>query len=178
MVLRKAADQQSSLEARFERRRFTRRADLPNNIRLTIAANALHAMMNGVWGAITGLADEYDISRPFIYSLADTLKEAGQFLFGEMVEFVPAASPRERSIQMMLSLRMEARSSVSAISTVMRRFAYELPSTGSISQILSRIGGWLPTMLSTENGIIRYLGFLEDKLSARVSQIWAGASFA
>jgi hypothetical protein len=45
MVLRKAADQQSSLEARFDRRRFTRRADLTNNIRLTIAANALHAMM-------------------------------------------------------------------------------------------------------------------------------------
>lgn len=150
MVLRKAADQQSSLEARFERRRFTRRPDLTNNIRLTIAANALHAMMNGVWGAITRLADEYEISRPFVYSLADTLKEAGQFLFGEMAEFVPASSPRERSIQMMLSLRMEARSSVSAISTVMRRFAYELPSTGSISQILSRIGGWLPTTLSTE----------------------------
>jgi len=80
MILRKSADRQSSLEARFERRRFTRRADLTNSIRLTIAANALHAMMNGVWGAITSLADEYEISRPFVYSLADTLKEAGQFL--------------------------------------------------------------------------------------------------
>jgi hypothetical protein len=69
MVLRKAADQQSSLEARFERRRFTRRADLTNNIRLTIAANALHAMMNGVWEAITSLADEYDISRPLVCRL-------------------------------------------------------------------------------------------------------------
>ncbi|MEJ2331105.1 MAG: hypothetical protein P8Z33_15080 [Gammaproteobacteria bacterium] len=171
MVLRKAADQQSSLEARFERRRFTRRPDLTNNIRLTIAANALHAMMNGVWGAITRLADEYEISRPFVYSLADTLKEAGQFLFGEMAEFVPASSPRERSIQMMLSLRMEARSSVSAISTVMRRFAYELPSTGSISQILSRIGGWLPTTLSTENGIIRYLVFASDEIFSKTTPI-------
>jgi hypothetical protein len=171
MVLRKAADQQSSLEARFERRRFTRRADLTNNIRLTIAANALHAMMNGVWGAITGLADEYDISRPFVYSLADTLKEAKQFVFGERVEFVPAASPRERSIQMMLSLRMEARSSVSAISTVMRRFAYELASAGSISQILSRIGGWLPTTLSTENGIIRYLVFASDGIFSKTTPI-------
>jgi len=171
MVLRKAAAQQSSLEAQFERRRFTRRPDLTNNIRLTIAANALHAMMNGVWGAITGLADEYEISRPFVYSLADTLKEAGQFLFGEMGEFVPGASPRERSIQMMLSLRMEARSSVSAIATVMRRFAYELPSTGSISQILSRIGGWLPTTLTPENAIVRYLVFASDEIFSKTTPI-------
>ena len=98
MVLPKSADHQSLLEARFERRRFTRRADLTNSIRLTIAADALHAMINGVWGTITNLADEYGISRPFVYSLADTLKEAGQFLFGETAEFVPASSPRELSI--------------------------------------------------------------------------------
>ena len=171
MVLRKPADPQSSLEARFERRRFTRRADLTNSIRLTIAANALYAMMNGVWGTITHLADEYEISRPFVYSLADTLKEAGQFLFGEMVEFVSASCPREQAIEMMLSLRMEARSSVSAISTVMSRFAYELSSTGSISQILSRIGGWLPTTLSTENGITRYLVFASDEIFSKTTPI-------
>ena len=59
MVLPKSADRQSLLESRFERRRFTRRADLTNSIRLTIAADALHAMLSGVWGTITNLADEY-----------------------------------------------------------------------------------------------------------------------
>ena len=171
MVLPKSADHQSLLEARFERRRFTRRADLTNSIRLTIAADALHAMINGVWGTITNLADEYGISRPFVYSLADTLKEAGQFLFGETAEFVPASSPRELSIQMMLSLRMEARSSIGAVSTVMKRFGCELPSTGSISQVLSRIGGWLPTTLSTENGIIRYLVFASDEIFSKTLPI-------
>jgi hypothetical protein len=104
MVLRKLADRQSLLEGRFQRRRFTRRADLTNSIRLTIAANALHAMIHGVWGAITSLADEYGISRPFVYSLADTLKDVGQFLFGETAEFVSVSSPRERSIQMMFGV--------------------------------------------------------------------------
>ncbi len=93
MVLPKSADRRSLLESRFERRRFTRRADLTNSIRLTIATDALHAMLSGVWGMITNLADEYGTSRPFVYSLAYTLKEAGQFLFGEIVTCVPRLGP-------------------------------------------------------------------------------------
>ena len=96
MVLPKSADHRSLLEARFERRRFTRRADLTSSIRLAIATYALHAMINGVWGTITNLADEHGVSRTFIYSLAGTLKEVGQFLFGEIAEFISTASPRER----------------------------------------------------------------------------------
>jgi hypothetical protein len=74
MILANSADYRCLLEDQFERRLFTRRTDLSNAIRLTIATNALHAMINGVWGMITHLADEYGISRPFVYSLADTLK--------------------------------------------------------------------------------------------------------
>jgi acyl-CoA-binding protein len=171
MILRNSADQQSLLEDQFERRRFTRRTDLTNGIRLTIATNALHAKMNGVWGAITNLADKYQISRPFVYSLADTLKEAGQFLFREVAEFVSASSPRELSIQIILSLRLETRSSIGAISTVMNRFGHELSSTGSISQILSRIGGLLPTTISAETGIIRYLVFASDEIFSKTIPI-------
>jgi len=58
MVLRNSADSQSLLEDQFERRRFTRLPNLTNSIRLTIATDALHAMINGVWGTITDLADE------------------------------------------------------------------------------------------------------------------------
>jgi len=171
MVLPKSANHQSLLEARFERRRFTRRADLTNNMRLAIAADALHAMINGVWGTITHLADEHGISRPFVYSLADRLKEAGQFLFGETAECILASSARERSIQMMLSLRMEGRSSIDAVSTIMNRFGYEGSSAGSISQILSRIGGWLPATLSSEKGIIRYLVFASDEIFSKTLPI-------
>lgn len=45
--------------------------------------NGLHAILNGTWGAITHLANEYGISRTFIYSLANNLKKIGQFLFEE-----------------------------------------------------------------------------------------------
>jgi hypothetical protein len=73
MVLPKSSDHQCLLEDQFERRLFTRRGDLTNAIRLAIATNVLHAMINGVWGTITHLADEYGVSRPFVYSLVNTL---------------------------------------------------------------------------------------------------------
>ena len=107
MILPKAVDHPSLPEGQFERRLFTRRSDLTNATRLAIATDALYAMINGVWGTITNLADEYEISRPFVYSLANTLKQAGQFLFEETAQFIPTISPRELSIQMMLSFRME-----------------------------------------------------------------------
>jgi hypothetical protein len=66
MVLRNSADFQSSLDEQFDRRLFTRRNDLTNEIRLSIASDALHAIMNRIWGTITNLANQYCISRTFI----------------------------------------------------------------------------------------------------------------
>ena len=171
MVLRNSAERQSVLEDKFDRRLFTRRTDLTNEIRLAIATSALHAKMNGVWGTITDLANRYEISRPFVYSLADDLKKVGQFLFREAAEFVYAPSHRELAIQIMLSLRLEARSSIGAISTVMNRFEHDLSSTGSISQVLSRIGRLLPNTISTEDGIIQYLVFAADELFSKTVPI-------
>jgi hypothetical protein len=159
------------LEEQFERRLFTRRSDLTNTIRLSIATDALHAMVNNAWGTITHLADTYKISRPFVYSLAAALKEAGEFLFSDKTEPVPAISVREYSIQMMLSLRLEGRSSIGAISTIMKRIGCNLSATGSISQTLSRIGNSLPNTLSTENGVTKYLVFASDEIFSKTTPI-------
>jgi len=171
MVLRNSAVCPSVLEDQFERRRFTRRTDLTNEIRLAIATSALYAKMNGVWGTITELANVYQVSRPFVYSLADDLKEVGQFLFREAAKFVSTSSHRELAIQIILSLRLEARSSIGAISTVMNRFGHKLSSTGSISQVLSRIGRLLPTTIPTENGNIQYLVFASDEIFSKTTPI-------
>lgn len=170
MVLLNSASHQPLLEGPFERRRFTRRTDLTNEIRLIIALNTLHAMMNGIWGTITHLAAEYGISRPFAYQLADTLRQVGQALFKETAPFV-ASSLREHSIQMMLLLRLEACSSIGATSSIMNRLDCELSSTGSISQTLSRIGRLLPTTLTTENGVTRYLVFASDEIFSKTTPI-------
>jgi len=159
------------LEEQFERRLFTRRNDLTNAMRFIIATDALHAMANNVWGTITHLADTYKISRPFVYSLAAALKEAGEFLFSETAESVTAMSLREYSLQVMLSLRLEARGSIGAISTIMKRFGCELSATGSVSQVLSSIGNSLPDTLSTENGATQYLVFASDEIFSKTTPI-------
>jgi len=171
MALPFPTEHPSLLEEQFERRPFTRRNDLTNAIRFTIATDALHAMTNNVWGTITHLADTYKISRPFVYSLAAALKEAGEFLFSEMAESVSTMSLREHSLQVMLALRLEARGSIGAISAFMKRFGCELSATGSISQVLSRIGNSLPDTLSTENGATQYLVFASDEIFSKTTPI-------
>jgi len=72
---------------------------------------------------------------------------------------------------MMLLLRLEACSSIGATSSIMNRLDCELSSTGSISQTLSRIGRLLPTTLSTENGVTRYLVFASDEIFSKTTPI-------
>src|SRR5664280_1654263 len=125
MSLTSTADFQFPLEEPLNGRLFTRRKDLTNNIRLLIGTNALHAILNGIWGTITHLADDYGISRTFIYSLANNLKQVGQFLFKEATGATHASSLREQAFQTMLSLRLEGGSSIGATSTLMNRFGLE-----------------------------------------------------
>ncbi len=100
---------QSSFDDTFEKRFFTRRSDLTETIRLTIANTALNAILNGGWGTITELSKTHDISRTFIYSLADRLKQLGQFIFKDKTKDPDALTQeRKRSIEMMLSIRLGA----------------------------------------------------------------------
>ncbi|MCP4876354.1 MAG: hypothetical protein GY896_12900, partial [Gammaproteobacteria bacterium] len=170
MILPQLADSCRSLADQFKRK-FTRREDLTSEIRLAIANAVLFAQLFGEWGAITALAQQYDVSRTFVYSLASTLREAAPMLFGETARFTHVPSIHELSIQMMLSLRLEGRSSNSAISTIMKRFGLKLSATGSISQVLSRIGASLPMTLSTEDAIIRYLVFASDEIFSKTIPI-------
>ena len=170
MVLPKPANPCRSEPDQFKRK-FTRRKDLTIDIRLAIANMALSAQLLGEWGTITDLAREYEISRTFVYSLASTLKEAAPMLFGEAAGFIDSLSTRELSIQAMLSLRLEGRSSIGATSTIMERFGWSLSSTGSISQILSRIGALLPMTLSTQDSLIRYLVFTSDEIFSKTTPI-------
>ncbi|MCP4410384.1 MAG: hypothetical protein GY807_22090, partial [Gammaproteobacteria bacterium] len=170
MILPNLADSCRSLADQCKRK-FTRREDLTSEIRLAIANTVLFAQWFGEWGTITALARQYEVSRTFVYSLASTLKDAAPVLFGETTRCPSFPSLRELSIQAMLSLRLEGRSSLAAISTMMERFGLTLSSTGSISQILSRIGALLPMTLSTEDDIIRYLVFASDEIFSKTIPI-------
>ena len=157
---------QPFLKETLERRLFTRRIDLSNNIRLAIATDALHAMANGSWGTITNIANKYAISRTFIYSLANGLKEVGEFLFGEKTNHLPAIAAKEYAIQMMLSFRMEVIGSIAGVSTAMKRLKSPLSSTGAISETLSRIGGSLSMTVDSKESI-QYLVFASDEIFSK-----------
>lgn len=132
MVLPPVKSLPSPLTEFFDQRKFTRRGDLTISIRLAIASDALHAMLNGVHGTITNLAEKYHLSRTFIYSLASTLKEAGQFLFDAVTPSPCSSLLRVQTIEAIFSLRLEGRSSTNAISTIVKRFGFNHCSVGFI----------------------------------------------
>jgi len=167
MLLENTADLPFPFEESLNGRLFTRREDLSDDIRLLLGTNALHAMLNGTWGTITHLAEEYKVSRTFIYSLANGLKQIGQLLFKEASTLVSGALYREHAIEAMLSLRFEVRGSIGGTSTAMNRFDCELSSTGSISQTITQIGGLLPMTITTEPDVIQYLAFASDELFSK-----------
>ncbi|MBW2187906.1 MAG: hypothetical protein JRG71_16515 [Deltaproteobacteria bacterium] len=147
----KLAAPEFSFDDSLERRLFTRRSDLTETIRLTIANNALNAILNGGWGRITELA--------------------GQFLCKAKTEDPLALTQeRKRAIEMMLSIRLESCSSIGSVSTVMKRQACDLSSIGSISQTLSRIGGLLPMTIDSQK-TIQYLVFASDEIFSKARPI-------
>ncbi|MCP4263520.1 MAG: hypothetical protein GY774_39340, partial [Planctomycetes bacterium] len=112
--------------------KFVRRHDLTPSIRLYIAFMALTARVTGTWGKITELSRQFMISRMFVYMLANTLHETSLIVFGYNVS-KPAVT-EELAYRCILSLRLEGRCSIEAISTIMKRFEIPDAGVGTISQ--------------------------------------------
>ncbi|RKY53634.1 MAG: hypothetical protein DRP93_06280 [Candidatus Neomarinimicrobiota bacterium] len=158
---------QSPLIVQFDSIKFVRRNDLNSTIRFSIAIEALYGQLNNVWGSVTRIAKENNISRSFLYSLMSSLKESGEFLFSEQITSDVSRLSRDLAIKTLLSLRLEGGSSYNHISTMMKRFECKLSSVGSISQILTRIGRVLPMTLSTNNNHSVFLVFASDEIYSK-----------
>ncbi|ETR65470.1 MAG: hypothetical protein OMM_14200 [Candidatus Magnetoglobus multicellularis str. Araruama] len=65
--------------------KFIRRKDLTPLVRLEIAYKALMAITYGLWGTITELSREHEVSRTFIYSLASLLLESSTNIFSGVI---------------------------------------------------------------------------------------------
>jgi hypothetical protein len=141
--------------------KFMSRPDLTFSKRLYIAVTALSAMYNHHWGVITSMAKRFVVSRTYIYILAETLTETDSLLFGTTFQYT---EPRLAAFHYMLSLRLEGRCSIEAISTIMKRFEIKLDSTGSISEYLTYFGSLLPNTLSTDNNEIQLAVFDQRQL--------------
>jgi hypothetical protein len=145
--------------------KFLRRPDLSPSIRIQIACAAVVAKLSGQWGAITRIARQFMISRTFVYMLAAGMQQAGERLFQEPSR-LPSSNDERLPYRWMLSLRLEGRCSLGAISTIMSRFDVSPSSSGTVSQVLQRIGRLLPNTLSTHANEVRFVVFVSDELFA------------
>ncbi len=150
--------------------KFMRRSDVTPSIRLCIAFTALQAQQEHIRGVITNLARTYAISRTFVYLLAASLAVTSEEIFG------PSLSPmvyRDVCLpfRYMLSLRVEGRCSLGAISTMMKRFEVELSSVGKRSESVHAIGALVPSTVSWEGNSVKLVVFLSDELFAKRTPI-------
>jgi hypothetical protein len=148
--------------------KFIRRKDLTQIVRLDIAYKALMAITFGIWGTITELSREYNVSRTFIYSLASVLMEST--IFSGVIDKLNQ-NTKKTIISYILALRLEGRCSIERISCLLKRFELENNSSGYISQILSDIGSKLPSSLINENENIQFVIFASDEIFSNVKPI-------
>lgn len=157
------------LSMNFKGLKFTRRSDLTPLIRLYIAFTALMAKREAIWGEITRLSRQFLVSRVFIYMLATTLEQSSLIIFGD--NQIKSEVEEKLPYYYMLSLRLEGRCSIEAISTIMKRFNIKLSSTGSISQVLQDIGSLLPNTFTTNNAQAHLGVFASDELFSKIKPI-------
>ena len=143
-----------------------RRSDLTPLIRMHIACTALMAQTFGEWGTITALSRQFMISRTFVYMLAAALKETEDFLFDGEIN-PQSLIDRRVALGMILSLRLEGRCSLEAISTIMKRMGLEISAMGAISQYLTLLGALIPNTLSTGSDITQIVVYLSDEIFSK-----------
>ncbi len=146
--------------------KFIRRTDLTPEIRLNIAYLALEAQRTGKCGKITELARNFMISRTFVYMLASFLTTASVIIFSATPAIAPVNSYWLPFVYM-LTLRMEGRCSIEAISSVMKRFDISFSSVGSVSQYLNYFGSLVPNTLSAKADETKLVVFLCDEIFSK-----------
>ncbi|MCP4687752.1 MAG: hypothetical protein GY859_06860, partial [Desulfobacterales bacterium] len=129
--------------------KFTRRPDLSVQTRTHIAFTAYMAMLScaRAWGTITALANEFGISRTFVYQLASKCGEICTRIFGEREFNALPDGEKKRALSFILSLRLEGRCSIGSTSTILNRFQIKPGSEGAISQYMKHFGQMLPSTL-------------------------------
>jgi hypothetical protein len=149
--------------------KFIRRPELSLSIRINIAIQAYEAQQNNNWGIISELSREYHISRTFIYDLLSTFKLATHRFFAPKKPsgIGPVAKVENR----ILSYRMEGKSSIEGISTLLAREGSHYSSVGYISQYLIRVGASLPNTLSNHGSTTKILVFVYDEIFAKIRPI-------
>lgn len=147
--------------------KFIRRHDLSPARRLIIAYTA---WMSQRWGAVTQLAKTFLISRTFVYMLRRDLELAIPIIFGEQTVPKEVISKRD-CVELILSMRLEGKCAIHAISTILNRLGYPYHSVGFISQILNSISALLDNTIATGKKTIQLAIFASDEIFSKTNPI-------
>ena len=116
--------------------KFVRRKELDVATRINILILALSCQ--GIYGARTALASQYNISRSFLYQLISVGLLCLQELFSN--ENISISSNRLEIDSNIALLRLEGLVSISGISEILKMQGYESNSTGMVSEHLKYLG--------------------------------------
>ena len=154
-------------QSEYNGKKFTRRHDLSPTLRFIIACTA---WMSHQWGTVTQLSKQYLISRTFVYMLIHDLEDAIPQIFGEQTVCEKIIEKRD-CYEYILSLRLEGKCGIEAISTIMNRFGYPNNSVGFISQALNNIGSLLDNTLTTNEETIQLVIYASDEIFSKTKPI-------
>lgn len=158
--------QKNLSELGFTGKKFIRRTDLTESIRASIAVRAYLAKETSEWGIITFLAQEYNISRSFIYDMLFDLTSVCSILFNKEQTQMMSIS-RQMALEMILSLRLEGKCSIETISVIMKRFESPCSAVGFISEYLNEAGSLVFDTFKNDRNETQCVVFLSDEIFAK-----------
>jgi hypothetical protein len=140
--------------------KFTRRHDLDPQTRINIVKDVwIH---QGIYGKMTQIAQDYHISRTFLYQLSWAAQSHLEALFSDPNHLI---QPPDFLIEpWILMLRLEGNCSLPSMSSIFKRFDYQPNSVGYLSEYLQDYGRSVPSTLSMEQKKVVF--YLSDEIFA------------
>ena len=140
--------------------KFTRRHDLDPQTRIDIVKHVwLH---QGIYGTMTQIAQEYHISRTFLYQLSWAARYHLEDLFSNPQ---PLVEPPDFLLEpWILLLRLEGQCSIPSLSSIFKHFDSQPNSVGYLSEYLRDYGRCVPSTLSMPHK--KVVLYLSDEIFA------------
>src|SRR3989442_2614458 len=136
--------------------KYLRRLDINSTVRLQIAMQAIVNL--GVYGNITGLANKYQVSRLFIYQLLWKLQLQMHGLYQINIKTNSEKTDKRKEIDRHILLsRLEGKSSLEAISEMLKHHGFSIYSVCYISERIKAFAESLPENSVCGTGIGYFL---------------------
>jgi hypothetical protein len=141
--------------------KFIRRHDLTPHTRIDMVRLAW--LNQGIYGKMTQIAQDYHISRTWLYQLIWAANLQLETLCSDQKPCVQNPPPLLNPF--ILLLRLEGKCSIPSISSILKYFQYQPSSVGYLSECFQNYGAALPSTLSMAAHKVVF--YLSDEIFAR-----------